>query len=75
MNIGLDMMGGDFAPQEAVKGAMQYLQEENTEATLFLIGNNNQIETLLIPYPVAVGRINVVHAEQVIDMHEHPTKA
>ena len=50
MNIGLDMMGGDFAPQEAVRGAMQYLQEENTEATLYLIGNNNQIETLLIPY-------------------------
>lgn len=75
MNIGLDMMGGDFAPLEAVKGVMQYLQEENAEASLFLIGNNKQLDTLLIQNPVAADRIKVVHAEQVIDMHEHPTKA
>ncbi len=75
MNIGLDMMGGDFAPQEAVKGVMQYLQEEKSSSTLFLIGNNNQLEALLAGYNVTHDRIKIVHAEQMIDMHEHPTKA
>ncbi len=75
MNIGLDMMGGDLAPLEAVKGVFQYLAEENAPATLFLIGDTNQLEGLLIEYPVDADRIKIVHAEQVIDMHEHPTKA
>ncbi len=36
MNIGLDMMGGDFAPLEAVKGVSQYLSEQNNSADLIL---------------------------------------
>ena len=75
MNIGLDMMGGDFAPLEAVKGVLQYFEEENSPATLLLIGNKNQLDPLLIEHRVAPGNIKVVHAEEVIDMHEHPTKA
>ena len=75
MNIGLDMMGGDFAPLEAVKGVLQYFEEETSPATLVLIGNKNQLDPLLIEHRVAPGHIKVVHAEEIIDMHEHPTKA
>jgi len=75
MNIGLDMMGGDFAPLEAVKGVLQYFEEESSAATLVLIGNKNQLDPLLIEHPVPKDRIKVVHAEEIIDMHEHPTKA
>ena len=75
MNIGLDMMGGDLAPLEAVKGVLQYLEEENSPATLVLIGNKEQLDPLLLEYPVPADRFKVVHAEQVIGMHEHPTKA
>lgn len=75
MNIGLDMMGGDFAPLEAVKGVMNYLEEEKSSASLTLIGNDKQLNALLTEYPLPPDRIKVVHAEQVIDMHEHPTKA
>ena len=75
MNIGLDMMGGDFAPLEAVKGVFQYFEEVNSTARLVLIGDKNQIDPLLIEYPVATDRVKVVHAEEIIDMHEHPTKA
>jgi glycerol-3-phosphate acyltransferase PlsX len=74
MNIGLDMMGGDFAPLEAVKGVQQYLAE-NTTANLFLIGNKEQINALLQEHKVPTGSINVIHADQVIGMQEHPTKA
>ena len=47
MNIGLDMMGGDFAPLEAVKGVQLYLSEAVAPANLFLIGDEAQIRSLL----------------------------
>ncbi len=75
MTIGLDMMGGDFAPLEAVKGVMKYFQEGNSSATVVLIGDESKLEPLLSEYKVPGDRIKIVHAEQVIDMHEHPTKA
>ena len=75
MNIGLDMMGGDFAPLEAVKGVSQYLSEQNSPANLTLVGDQLQIEKLADQFQLSPDRITIVHAEQVIDMHEHPTKA
>ena len=74
MNIGLDMMGGDFAPLEAVKGVAAYLSEHTT-AHLTLIGKATDIAPLLKDYNMPSGTYTVVNADQVIDMHEHPTKA
>jgi len=75
MNIGIDMMGGDFAPLEAVKGVQLYLSGHNIPATLMLIGDKESIEKLLIEHNVPTEHTKVIHAEQMIDMHEHPTKA
>lgn len=76
MKIGLDIMGGDFAPTEAVKGALQFLQETaDTSVHLLLIGHPDALVPFadeLIPFE---GRYTLVPATQVIDMHEHPTKA
>ncbi|HVT87012.1 MAG TPA: phosphate acyltransferase PlsX [Chitinophagaceae bacterium] len=75
MNIGLDMMGGDFAPLEAVKGVAQYLSEQHQPATLFLIGDPNVLEKLLADHQISADRIRIIASEEVIGMHEHPTKA
>jgi phosphate acyltransferase len=75
MKIGIDMMGGDYAPLEAVKGVALYLSGHTVPVELFLIGDQSQIDTLLAEHKVATDHIRVIHAEQVIDMHEHPTKA
>jgi glycerol-3-phosphate acyltransferase PlsX len=75
MNIGLDMMGGDYAPLEAVKGIAQYLSAPQPGISLTLIGDKVQIEALLTEYAVPKTNLHIVHAEQVIEMHEHPTKA
>lgn len=76
MNIGLDMMGGDFAPLEAVKGIQLYLSEQNgSPANLFLIGDETKINQLLIDHQLDSANLTVVHAPQEIDMHESPTKA
>jgi len=67
------MMGGDFAPLEAIKGIQQYAADE--PAHLVLIGDKEKITPLLSEYPIPKDRYTVVHASQAIDMHEHPTKA
>ena len=79
MNIGLDMMGGDFAPLEAVKG-IKLLREGNpgmnsAQPTLTLFGDEAQIAALLAEHGVDMNGIKIVHTTQLIDMHEHPTKA
>ena len=75
MNIGLDMMGGDFSPLEAVKGLQLYLKEVANPATLWLVGDENQVRPLLKEYAIPEGSVQVIHASQVIGMNEHPTKA
>jgi phosphate acyltransferase len=75
MNIAIDMMGGDFAPEQAVVGVHQYLSISSLPAFLLLIGDEKQIEALVSKENIPANRIKIVNASQVIDMHEHPTKA
>lgn len=76
IRIGLDMMGGDFAPLEAVKGAVEFIEKEKKSAVhLILIGDETAIQKHLQDFPVAAENYSIVHAAQVIEMHEHPTKA
>ncbi len=75
MTIGIDMMGGDFAPLEAIKGIRQYLESSTAPAPLHLIGDEAQLQRLLAEYNIPANRIALTHAAQVIGMHEHPTKA
>ncbi len=69
------MMGGDFAPLEAVKGLALYLSAATKSVNLILVGDSSQINQLLTEQKIDATNIKVVHAEEVIDMHEHPTKA
>src|SRR5258705_5613333 len=75
MNIALDMMGGDFAPVEIVKGVELFLSKPQPGVSLILIGDEKKIKVLLSENKVNTESILTVHAEQVIGMHEHPTKA
>lgn len=74
MNIGIDMMGGDYAPLEAVKGVLDYLSV-SPDTHLSLIGNSKEIEKIAESKQLPAGKITIVHADEVIGMHEHPTKA
>ena len=75
MTIAIDMMGGDFAPAEAVKGVLQFLSKEDSSANLALVGEETIVKKLLEEKNVPTDHITIVHADQVIEMHEHPTKA
>ena len=75
IKIGLDMMGGDFAPSEAVKGVASFLGSNSKAINLILIGDKDQINEELIQHNINQSSISIVHTSQTIEMHEHPTKA
>jgi phosphate acyltransferase len=49
MKIGIDMMGGDLAPLEALKGIQQY----EGKAHLVLVGDEEKLKPLLLEYACA----------------------
>jgi glycerol-3-phosphate acyltransferase PlsX len=69
------MMGGDFAPLEAVKGLQLYLSDNTHAAALFCIGDEALVKPLLAEHQLASPDLHLVHAPEVIGYHEHPTKA
>ena len=76
MKIGLDIMGGDFAPSEAIKGVQQFFIETNDPSVhLLLIGNSETAAPYLSLLEDFQDRYTLVEAPDVIGMHEHPTKA
>ncbi len=75
MRIALDAMGGDFAPDAIVKGAVLAAQELKNDEEILLIGKEDAIRALLQEYGYTGSNISVMHASQVIEMGEHPTKA
>ncbi len=76
INIGLDMMGGDYAPSEAVKGLALYLNNNSNQSSVLCIGNEAEVTPLLESYDIATDkRVTIIHAEDVIGYNEPPTKA
>ncbi|MCB0396554.1 MAG: phosphate acyltransferase PlsX [Flavobacteriales bacterium] len=77
MKLGIDMMGGDYAPGNTVAGALLALPHLSTDTILVLIGDQGKLEAELAKSdtPYDKQRIEIVHAPEVISMHDHPTKA
>jgi len=75
MKIGLDIMGGDYAPEVTIEGALQALRELPREVSLVLIGDKNQIRKSLAEKSMDSGHFDIIHSEDVIEMGDHPAKA
>ncbi|MBB6612003.1 phosphate acyltransferase PlsX [Pontibacter sp. Tf4] len=75
MRIALDAMGGDYAPEAIVKGAILAEKQLPEQYEILLIGKEDVVKQLLQEYGYTGKGIKVVNATQVIDMGEHPTKA
>ena len=73
-NIALDAMGGDNAPVEIVKGAIDAVQKE-PDMKVFLVGKQDVVEQELKKYQYNKGQIEVVHASEVIETAEAPVNA
>lgn len=73
-NIALDAMGGDNAPMEMVKGAVDAVIREPS-MKVFLVGQETVIEQELAKYQYDQSRIEIVHASEVIETAEPPVNA
>lgn len=73
MKIGIDILGGDYAPNEALKGIEEYLKEGR--AGIVMIGDEEKTAPLLKNYLLPEDAYRMVHAPEVIDMHDSPTRA
>jgi glycerol-3-phosphate acyltransferase PlsX len=75
MRIGLDVMGGDFAPVAVIEGAVDSLEHFMGEDRLVLIGDKPSILENLEEMETDSSVFDIVHTSQVIGMGEHPAKA
>lgn len=76
MRIALDAMGSDRAPAVEVEGAVGALLDLDAGASVVLVGDRDRIEAELARWPDAPrDRLEIVHASEVIEMHEAPATA
>ena len=75
MKIGLDIMGGDFAPNNCLDGAILALEVLPSTIKMVLIGDSDKAKSYLTEKGIAEDKFEFVHTTEVIEMGEHPTKA
>jgi glycerol-3-phosphate acyltransferase PlsX len=75
MKIGLDIMGGDFAPKNCLDGAIMALDFLPSNVKMVLIGDSEKAKNYLKEKGISEEMFEFVHTTEVIEMGEHPTKA
>lgn len=74
VNVAVDAMGGDNAPGEVVKGAMEAINEDK-RVKVFLLGDEEQVKKELSKYIYDSGQVELVATTEVIEMAEPPVNA
>ena len=74
VNVAVDAMGGDNAPGEIIKGALEAVNEDE-RIKVFFVGKENIIKEELKKYTYKEAQVEVVHAEEVIENAEPPVMA
>lgn len=75
IKIGVDAMGGDFAPEAAVKGAVMALDGIGARSRIVLFGDERKIREILHAENCPAERFDIVPTTEVIEMGDHPAKA
>lgn len=74
VNVAVDAMGGDNAPGEVVKGAVDAVNAEK-KIKVFLVGRESVIKEELEKYTYNAEQVEVVHAQEVVETGEPPVMA
>jgi glycerol-3-phosphate acyltransferase PlsX len=74
VKVAVDAMGGDHAPLEIVKGAVEAVNKKDN-VKVFLVGQEKAVRAELQKYQYDSSRVEVVNATEVIDMAEPPVQA
>jgi len=75
MRIAVDVMGGDHAPDEILKGALQAVPRLPADDRVVLVGDRAVIDDMLAERGFKDPRVEVVHASETIGMDESPVEA
>lgn len=75
IKIGIDAMGGDFAPEVAIEGAVMSLKHISKDSRIVLYGDEQRIRELLNKHDCPEDNFDIVATTQVIEMGDHPAKA
>ena len=75
MKILVDAMGGDFAPEAAVQGAVLALEAIGPDSRIVLFGDEAKIKAVLEAEGCSAERFDIVATTEVIEMGDHPAKA
>ena len=68
IRIGIDAMGGDFAPEVAIEGAIMSLKLLNKESRIVLYGDEKRIRELIKKHGANESNFDIVATTQVIEM-------
>ena len=74
MKIALDVVGGDYAPDSTIEGVKLALEELPEQVTIVLVGPEDLINSQLQKHGVDSSKLEIVHAPDIIEMGDHPTK-
>lgn len=75
MKIGVDIMGGDYAPDEITLGAIAALPELGTDTRLVLFGDVTAIQRIFSQQGADINAVDIVATTEVIAMDESPSRA
>ena len=75
IRIGVDAMGGDYAPENVILGVIDAYSYLDSETKIFLVGDQEKITEVCRHYGLDFGNFVVIHASQSIGMGEHPVKS
>ncbi len=75
IKIVLDAMGGDFAPDNEVEGAVMFFENANLdfEAEIIFVGDEARIKKSLSRFPRSAMKYSIIHASETVTMHDDPT--
>ena len=74
LKIGLDAMGGDFAPEAAVKGAVMASAEIGADSKIVLFGDKERIEAILAGENCPADRFEIVPTTEATTPPRHSSK-
>lgn len=74
IRLAIDAMGGDYAPLQVVRGALAALQAR-ADLKIFLVGRQEEIRNAIGEMSCPAGRVELVHAEEVISGEDNPSMA
>ena len=75
IRIGIDAMGGDFAPENVILGVIDAYLHIDSDTKIFLIGDQEKIAEVCRHYGLDSGNFVIIHASQEVGLGEHPVRA